>query len=81
MVAKHNSKLRINTIRKTDGKLAIIYQGEHTMESKIFDVSTEKGLTQAEQYKTRLENKYNQVLTQSLGLTRVRIEGRTIRQS
>ena len=34
MVAKHNSKLRVNTVRKTDGKLAIIVQGEKLMTKK-----------------------------------------------
>lgn len=46
------------------------------MESKIFDTSTEKGLKSAEQYKAKLENKYDKVTTIPIGLNRVRIEGK-----
>jgi hypothetical protein len=54
----------------------IIFGNPGKGESKIFDTSSVQGLRQAERYKTKLENKYDKVTTVSLGLNRVRIEGR-----
>src|SRR5690348_2999129 len=44
-------------------------------ESKIFDTSTVEGIGKADQYKNRLNNKYNKVAVTVLGWNRVRIEG------
>lgn len=44
-------------------------------EGKTFDTSTIEGLKAAERYKTKLENKYDKVVTTTVGLDRVRIEG------
>lgn len=46
------------------------------MESKTFDINTVKGLKQAEQYKSKLENKYDKVLVVTVGWNRVRITGK-----
>lgn len=46
------------------------------MESKIFDTRTTKGLEAAEAYKAKLENKYERVTVTTIGLDRVRIEGK-----
>jgi hypothetical protein len=47
------------------------------MESKVFDTSTIAGIRQAESFKRRLEKKFDKVVTVPVGLSRVRIEGRS----
>jgi hypothetical protein len=45
----------------------------HMKDAKIFDTTTLRGLKQAERFKTQLENKYDQVISTPVGLTRVLI--------
>ena len=45
--------------------------------TKVFDTSTLAGLKAAERYKARLENTYYTVIVKSIGLDRVKIEGRS----
>jgi hypothetical protein len=43
--------------------------------SKVFDVSTVKGIKAAERYKAMLNNKFESVNVYAIGLTRVQIIG------
>ena len=45
------------------------------VEEQVFDTSTLKGLSQAERYKAKLNDKYVRVAVIPVGLNRVRIVG------
>jgi hypothetical protein len=49
--------------------------GWKLMVSKVYDISTIKGLRNAEKYKTILENKYDKVETKKLGIDKIVIKG------
>jgi hypothetical protein len=70
--------MKRRVIRDRSGEPHIIGGRERWNESKIFDISTEKGLEKAEQYQERLTNKYFKVETELIGVNRLRIRGRVM---
>jgi hypothetical protein len=44
--------------------------------TKIFDISTAKGMQQADRFKAMLNNKYASVTVYTIGLYRVQVVGR-----